>query len=102
VAAAEAPVTPPLGRAGYLSNPSPHYPDVAIRRKWEGEVRLKVHVLASGRADSVAVQQSSGHDALDDVAVETVRTWIFVPAKRGDVAIDSWGEVPIEFKLPKG
>ena len=32
-------------------------------------------------------------------AVAAVKRWTFVPAKRGDEAVDGWVNVPIDFKL---
>ncbi|ACO77053.1 TonB protein [Azotobacter vinelandii CA] len=98
-APAQAPLTPPSAGAGYLKNPAPEYPALALRRNWEGSVLLRVHVLASGRPSEIRVQQSSGRDLLDEAAVAAVRRWSFVPAKRGDQAQDGWVTVPIDFKL---
>jgi protein TonB len=92
-------VTQPSSGADYLNNPAPNYPDVAMDRGWEGKVLMKVHVLANGRPDSVAVTKSSGHDELDDEAVKTVKKWSFVPGKRGDTPVDGWVTVPIAFNL---
>jgi protein TonB len=47
----------------------------------------------------VEVVTSSGAKALDDAAAVTVKKWLFSPSKRGDVPIDGWATVPIEFKL---
>ena len=96
---AELPVTAPFGRAGYLDNPPPSYPTVAMRQGWQGTVVLKVRVLASGRPASVEVQKSSGRKVLDDAAVQTVQGWSFSPAKRGDAPVDGWATVPIEFRI---
>jgi len=96
---AAAPLTPPSANAGYLKNPAPEYPSLAQRRGWEGTVLLRVHVLASGRPSEIQVQTSSGRDALDKAALEAVRQWSFVPAKRGDEPQDGWVSVPIDFKL---
>jgi protein TonB len=93
------PVTPPFGRAGYLNNPAPAYPPVAARLGLEGTVLLRVRVLSSGRVESVEVQKSSGSKPLDEAAVLTVKKWLFTPSKRGDLPIDGWATVPIEFKL---
>ncbi|WP_229678740.1 energy transducer TonB [Silvimonas amylolytica] len=87
--------------ADYLHNPPPVYPDFAQARGWAGHVQLKVHVLASGRPDQVELQQSCGHTLLDDAARRAVQAWAFVPAKRGNIAIDSWVSVPIDFKLSR-
>jgi protein TonB len=93
------PVTEPMGSAGYLNNPPPDYPPQAVRQGWQGTVLLRVHVLASGSADTVEVKQSSGKRVLDEEAVRTVKRWSFAPAKRGQTPIDGWATVPIEFIL---
>jgi protein TonB len=85
--------------AAYLHNPKPDYPPLAKRRQWEGRVLLKVRVLANGTAAAVSVDTSSGHDLLDEAALEAVRQWHFVPAKRGGQPVDSWVNIPINFNL---
>jgi periplasmic protein TonB len=92
-------VTEPRGYAGYLSNPAPVYPSAAQKRGLEGRVVLKVHVLANGRPDNIAVAKSSGHEILDAAAVTAVTSWVFEPAKRGQTPIDGWVNVPLNFKL---
>ena len=93
------PVTPASASAGYLKNPAPEYPSLAMRRGWEGTVMLRVHVLASGKPGEIQIQKSSGRDQLDDAALAAVKRWSFVPAKQGDVAQDGWVSVPIDFKI---
>ncbi|MCI3945269.1 Ferric siderophore transport system, periplasmic binding protein TonB [Pseudomonas syringae] len=93
------PVTPASASAGYLHNPAPEYPSLAMRRGWEGTVLLRVHVLASGKPGEIQIQKSSGRDQLDDAALAAVKRWSFVPAKQGDVAQDGWVSVPIDFKI---
>lgn len=88
-------------RAAYLNNPSPKYPMAAKERHWEGMVVLKVEVLSDGSSGSVNIDQSSGHEVLDEAAVEAARHWRFVAAKRGDDAVASWVLIPIEFKLKR-
>lgn len=94
-------VTQARADADYLNNPPPKYPAIAQSRGWEGQVMLNVHVLASGRADIINVEQSSGRKTLDDAAIKAVTDWRFVPAKRGQTPIDGWVQVPIDFKLGK-
>jgi protein TonB len=89
----------PKVNAAYLHNPRPDYPEMAKRRQWEGKVILRVQVLASGRAGQVTVAGSSGHEILDEAALESVRNWHFVPARRGDQPVDSVVNVPINFNL---
>ncbi len=93
------PITPATANPGYLRNPAPEYPELAVERGWEGTVILNVHVLGSGKPSSVEVKTSSGRNVLDSAAVQTVRRWSFVPAKQGETPVDSWVEVPIDFKL---
>ncbi|SHM49705.1 protein TonB [Pseudomonas asturiensis] len=93
------PVTPASASAGYLKNPAPEYPSLAMRRGWEGTVLLRVHVLASGKPGEIQIQKSSGREQLDDAALAAVKRWSFVPAKQGDVAQDGWVSVPIDFKI---
>ncbi|KAA8735385.1 energy transducer TonB [Acinetobacter qingfengensis] len=95
------PVTEARGFAGYLSNPTPDYPEVALDRGWEGSVMLRVKVAANGSPLSVSIKQGSGKKVLDDAAIRTVKRWKFSPAKRGSTPIEGWVDVPINFKLPK-
>jgi protein TonB len=96
---APAPVTPASANAGYLHNPAPQYPALAMRRNWEGTVLLRVHVLATGKPGEIQIQKSSGRDQLDDAALAAVKRWSFAPAKQGNNPVDGWVSVPIDFKL---
>ena len=86
-------------RANYAQNPKPDYPPVAKSRGWSGKVLLKVQVSAQGNSDAVAIEQSSGHEILDESAVEAVKKWRFIPAKRGETPVASSVIVPIVFTL---
>lgn len=70
-----------------------------MRRQWEGKVVLKVRVLADGTVAAVTVATSSGHEVLDEAALEAVRAWHFVPAKQGGKTVESTVNVPINFNL---
>ena len=100
-APASAPVTTTAASfaAAYLRNEPPRYPLVARRSGVEGRVNLKVVVTRDGRAAQVQVHESSGSSALDAAAVEAVRKWQFVPARRGQDTIESSVIVPIVFRL---
>lgn len=78
----------------------PEYPPRARLLNEQGRVRLKLHVMASGRIDSVVVLSSSGYQRLDDAAIQhALKHWAMVPASKGGNAIDSWIEVPVVFRL---
>ena len=88
-----------IATPSYGFTPRPAYPTVAIRRGYEGNVVLNVHVLPNGRPEEVTISKSSGHKVLDDAALKAVKKWKFVPAQRGFKAVSSWVKVPIEFRL---
>lgn len=95
----------PLVKAAYsapgLKNPPTRYPKIAQMRQWEGIVTLEVRVLANGSAGEVKIVTSSGHEILDESAVEQVKTWHFIPAHRGDKTVEDWVRVPISFKFKR-
>ena len=86
-------------QAAYLNNPAPVYPLVARRMGWQGKVVLNVEVLESGLPGQIMLQQSSGHDVLDNAALNSVRTWRFVPARHGGEPVARRFLVPIPFIL---
>ncbi len=98
VARAEA-VTPPAFNAAYLRNPPPRYPQAARRIGDEGTVMLRVLVNAEGAPVQVELDRSSGSSPLDNAAVDAVRNWRFVPARRGLQHVEGWVRVPIVFRL---
>jgi protein TonB len=98
-APAPAKTTAPISDAAYLQNPQPRYPMSARRRGEQGTVLLKVLVTREGTAASVNVETSSGSTSLDEAALEAVRRWRFVPAKRGAQPVEAWHLVPIVFRL---
>ncbi len=91
--------SPPSFNAAYLRNPPPLYPLVARRNGEQGTVTLKVRVTREGMAASVAVEKTSGSFHLDNAALETVRTWRFVPARQGTQPVEAWVLVPVVFRL---
>lgn len=86
-------------RAAYLNNPLPGYPMVARRMGWQGKVVLNVEVLESGLPGQIKLHQSSGRDVLDNAAMQAVRGWRFVPARKNGLVVAKWFLVPIPFIL---
>lgn len=97
--AAETVIEPPRYNAAYLSNPPPAYPLAARRRGVEGTVLVRAEISAGGECQRAELKKTSGHEMLDQAALEAVKKWHFVPAKRGSQAVVAWVEVPITFKL---
>jgi len=92
-------ISPPQFGAAYLNNPKPVYPSAARRMGMEGTVMLKVFVSRDGSAIKIEVAQSSGYEILDSAALQAVRNWRFIPARKGDIAVDEWVQVPVAFHL---
>ncbi len=97
--ASEPVIEPPRYNAAYLSNPPPVYPLAARRRGFEGTVLVRAEVSADGECLRVELNKTSGHEVLDQAALEAVKKWRFVPARRGNQAVADWVGVPITFKL---
>ncbi|MEQ6341255.1 MAG: energy transducer TonB [Gammaproteobacteria bacterium] len=66
------------------------YPVLAKRNGWEGQVLLKVILGGDGRLIRAEVQESSGHEALDQSALETLRA--AMPLKLEN---QSWSQVAL-------
>jgi protein TonB len=96
---ASAAVTPPVFNASYLRNPAPHYPLAARRTGEQGTATVRVLVTAEGLPARVELEKSSGSTHLDAAAVEAVKGWRFLPARRGTDAVEGWVLVPIVFRL---
>ena len=85
--------------AVYLRNPKPSYPGMSRRLGEQGTVFLRVFITAIGNPTRIELKTSSGYPRLDQAAQDAVQRWKFVPAKRGDQAVDAWVVVPIKFSL---
>lgn len=85
--------------AAYLNNPEPKYPPLSRRLGEEGKVLLKVRVSAEGLPLGIDLEKSSSFARLDAAARQAVAGWRFVPARRGDEAIEASVIVPIVFRL---
>lgn len=92
-------MTPPDVRAAYLSNPRPPYPLAARRLGLEGRVVLLAEILENGACNRITVKHSSGHDILDQAALEAVKSWHFIAARRGAEPLAAWVEIPVMFRL---
>lgn len=99
--AAPAPVTPPSFDAAYLKNDPPRYPNASRRMSETGRVLLRVLVSAAGAPEKVELATSSGFERLDASAIDTVRTWKFVPAHQAGKPVAAWVQVPITFSLAR-
>jgi len=89
----------PSTDADYLNNPTPPYPRISRRMGEQGTVVIRVFINTEGRAEKAEIRTSSGYTRLDDVALDTVKRWRFVPGKRAGVPEAMWFNVPVRFVL---
>ncbi len=83
-----------------VMNPPPPYPAMSRRLGEAGRVVVRVLIGTDGRAQDARIQQSSGYERLDKVALETARDrWRYVPGTRGGRPEAMWFNVPINFVL---
>jgi len=91
--------TPVFWKMKPIDTRPPVYPPRCLRLGIEGTVRVRVLVGEDGRPQEVTVGKSSGESALDNAAMDAVRTWRFEPARHNGVPVRAWAIIPVEFKL---
>ena len=75
----------------------PVYPLGSLARRDQGYVAISLEIDAAGVPTNAFVSRPSGHDELDQTALETLRRWRFHPAIRGGKPVASTMQVPILF-----
>ncbi|HEX5044760.1 MAG TPA: energy transducer TonB [Candidatus Polarisedimenticolaceae bacterium] len=91
--------TPTTPRATH--KPFPPYPKSLVARRIEGTVQLRATVAEDGTVQDAEVTRTADRD-LTKLALETVRTWRYDPAKCGDraVPVEMW--VQVDWKMGLG
>jgi periplasmic protein TonB len=91
-------------RAAEIEPPAPLYGEEPIPYPlalWdegvEGTTLLRIRVTDTGGVDSVEVQESSGHEGLDEAAVAGARELRFQPGRRNGKRVRMWASIPVEF-----
>lgn len=92
-------IEPPKFGVAYLNNPAPAYPPISRRLGEEGRVLLLVLVSENGTATEVNLEKTSGSERLDQAAINEVKHWQFIPAKKNNQALSAYVLVPIKFSL---
>lgn len=87
----------PSGRAQLRPRfrPAPPYPEALRQSGLEGVVTLRIVIEADGSVSEATVVTSSGHEAFDTAAVETLRRWQFEPVGERRVV----PSIPVRFRL---
>lgn len=66
-----------------LTNVTPHYPRIALKRGWQGFVKVRLTVAPNGRVSSVNVLEKNAHDSLIESALKAANQWIFKVSPNG-------------------
>lgn len=90
-----------MAKPRYWQNPPPAYPALARLRGQEGIVIINAEILPEGTAGIVKIKSSSGYAALDQSALDAVRTWTFEPARKRGRSVASWVDIPVRFVIRK-
>ncbi|MCD6101813.1 MAG: TonB family protein [Candidatus Cloacimonetes bacterium] len=77
----------------------PEYSDFARQSGLEGTVVVQAEVFEDGTVGAVEIVKSlqSGPGGLDELAIEAVKQWKFIPAKNQGKPIAIWVTFPIKF-----
>jgi periplasmic protein TonB len=82
-----------------LVGKSKTYPAMAIRRHWEGEVKVRAKFVL-GKLQDIVILDASGHAVLDTAALEMVTKAINQLPVKGVLSKKSFTvEIPVSFKL---
>ena len=76
-----------------------NYPQIAVRRNWEGQVKVLAKFVL-GKLIDVMLVDSSGHEVLDKEALVMLRKAVSQLPVRGNLANKTFTiTVPVDFKL---
>ncbi len=77
----------------------PAYPPRSVMLGQQGQVIVRAAIDQKGNPEEVVVWTSSGFPLLDKAAIDAVKRWRFMPARRGASTVAAWVQVPVNFKL---
>ena len=103
-ASVERPIPPPIvmmpARAIMATHTTPDYPPVSRRLGEQGTLRLRLTIGVDGMVEDARVEVSSGHQRLDDAAVQWVKAhWRYEPAMQGPKPIPATATAEVTFRL---
>lgn len=76
------------------------YPEKAFAQGWEGRAVIAAEILTDGSVGLYQVMETSGHELLDETAVQAVKSWKFHPAVDKDgQTFRECIQIPVRFQL---
>ena len=77
----------------------PEYPKRALRMRQEGVVWLHVLIDKDGKRQDIKLHRPSQYALLNQAALKAVKKWNFDPNLVNGKPVQSWMEIPIEFRI---
>lgn len=75
------------------------YPRRAKSKDIEGYVIISLLINKSGQVATAKIIESEPSGVFEEKAMQTIKTWLFEPAKYKGRAVDSWANQTIRFEL---
>lgn len=82
-----------------LSRTAVEYPRRAKAKDIEGYVVISLLIDKSGKVSTAKVVESDPTGVFEEKALQTIKTWLFEPAKYKGKSVDSWANQTIRFEL---
>jgi protein TonB len=80
-------------------NPAPPYPEDARAAGQQGRVWVRLSIDITGKVSAARISESCGYPSLDQAALETVRRWVFHPARRNGRPVAYQVDKPFDFSI---
>jgi periplasmic protein TonB len=77
----------------------PRYPAGPLRQELEGSCTIRVHIAANGRVIAAEPVRATHPAFCEATQRQALRRWRFEPATRDGVAVDSWQQHTVEFRI---
>lgn len=77
----------------------PRYPAGPLRQEIEGSCTIRVHIAANGRVIAAEPIRATHPAFCEATQRQALRRWRFEPATRDGVAVDSWQQHVVEFRI---
>ena len=91
-----------LNRAEVIAALARNYPPLLRDAGIGGSVRVYFLISETGRVADVRIDQTSGHEALDQAALAVASVYRFAPAMNRDQPVPVWVSFPITFQSTSG
>lgn len=79
-----------------------YYPRIAQIRNWEGTVILSLNIEKNGKIKNIFISSSSGHDVLDNAALEAINKIKIINFQKNIIAQKQTIHLPVTYQLTEG